>query len=62
MDIVWKLLLDQRDSCADDCIWIFPADKEEVPAALCQVYPLPFIDLVGIYNNVALGRLTENMG
>ena len=61
MDITGKFLLDQCNGCADHCIRIFPADKKKVFTALCQIYPFPFVNLVGIYNNIALGRLTENV-
>ena len=39
---------------------LFRSDKKEIPAALFQGHPLSGIDLMGVYDNVALGRLAED--
>ena len=62
MDIIRELFPHQRQHGADDRVGMFPADKQKVLAALAKRDPFSIVDLVGIDDNIALCRLTEDAG
>ena len=61
MNIARKLLLEQGDGGAYNCLRVIPPDKQKIPAALSQIHWLPRMDLMGIDNNVTLCGLAENV-
>src|SRR5699024_10684339 len=60
--ILRQLLLDQHDNDANDRICILALQEEKVSAFIVEDHRFPCIDLMGIYHDVALSRLTEDPG
>ena len=57
-----EFLLDQCDHYTYDNVCIISFQKKEIPAFVIDLYRFPTVDLMRIYDNIALRSLTENLG
>src|SRR5699024_9426334 len=56
-----QFFLDQSDHNADDHIGVVSFQEEKVSAFIVKNYRNPLIDLMGVYHNITLRSLPENL-
>ena len=56
-----EFVLDQRDHYPDNDIRVISLQEKEIAAFIIQRHLLASVDLMGVYNDIALRRLAENL-